>query len=110
MKSFSSEVRTPKSPAGFKEVECADDVGLDEIARTGDRAIDMRLGGEVHDVRDAVLLDDAQGGCLVAQINFLENIFWVLGNLFQIGQMTGVGEAIKVDELADSGVVNDVLD
>ena len=70
----------------------------------------MRFGGEMHDVGDGVLLDHAQGRNLVPQIHLLENILGMFGNVFEVGQMSGVGEAVEVDELGDSRIVHDVLD
>jgi len=58
----------PKSPAGFEQIEGADDVGGDEIARPGDGTVDMRFRREVHHVGDAVLLHDAQRRRLLGAI------------------------------------------
>ena len=70
----------------------------------------MRFRREVHDVRDGMLLDDAQRRRLVAQIHFLENVFRMFGNVFQIRQMPGISQAIEIDELCDARLVNDVMD
>ena len=48
----------------------------------------------MHDVGDGVFFDDRQHGSLVAQVHLLKNVFRVLGNLFQILQMPGIGQAI----------------
>ena len=64
----------------------------------------------MHDVGDRMVLDDAQRRSLVAQVHFLENIFRMPGNRFQIFQPPGVGETIQIDELRDLRVVNDVMD
>ena len=69
----------------------------------------MRFRRQMHDVGDAVLLDDAQHGGLVAQIHLLKNIFGMPGNLFQIFQMAGVGQAIQIHQPRDFRPVNDVM-
>ena len=64
----------PAGAAGFQEVEGADDVGVDEIVRAGNRAIDVRFGRQVQHVRNGMLAHDAEHGGLVAQIDFFEDI------------------------------------
>jgi hypothetical protein len=63
----------------------------------------------MHDVRDGVLFNDTPYGGFVAQVHFLKNVFWVLGNLFQIFQVPGISEAIEIDEFGDLRAVNDVV-
>jgi hypothetical protein len=70
----------------------------------------MRFRREVHHMRDGVLLHDLQRRRLVAQIHFLEKSISDSGNFLQIRQMPRVRQAIQIDELRDTRVVNDVLD
>src|ERR1035441_8487997 len=100
----------PASAAGFEQIERAEDVGRDEIARPGDGTVHMRFRREVHDVRDGVVLHDLQRRRLVAQIHLCENVFWMRGNFLQILQAPGVSQAVEIDELCDARVVNDVMD
>ena len=99
----------PAGAAGFQQIKCADDVRLNEIARAGDGTIHVGFRRQMHDVRDGMLLDDTQRGGFVAQIYFLENVFGMPGNFFQIREMPGVGEAIQIDELRNFRPVNDVV-
>ena len=101
MVAFEFRFPSQQRAAGFQQIESADDVRVDEIARPGDGTVHVRFRRQVHDVRDGVLLDDAQRGGLVAQIHFLENVFRMPGNFFQIGQMPGVSQAIQIDQLRD---------
>src|ERR1051325_5059857 len=110
MEFFVVEFRAPESAAGFEEVEGADDVGVDEIAGAGDRAVHVRFGGEMHDVSDRVALDDFEDGGFIAEVDLFESVFRMLRNFFQVHQMTGVGEAIEVDEPLDVRIVDDVMD
>ena len=91
---------------GFEQVEGADDVGVNEIARAGDGPVHVRFRRQVHDVRDGVLFDNAHHGGLVAQVHLLKNVFRVFGNLFQIFQVSGISEAIEIDEFGAYGVVS----
>jgi hypothetical protein len=63
----------------------------------------------MHDVRDGVLLDDAQHGGLVAKVHLFKNVFGMARNFLQIFQMAGIGEAIQVDQPRDFRPVNDVM-
>ena len=99
----------PMSAAGFEEVEGSVDVGGDEVSGAGDATINVRLGGEVHDVGDVMLADDAKDFCFVAKVNLLEDIAWVNAmDAIEIFEMTGIGEAIEIDELRDPRLVNDL--
>src|ERR1035437_9636555 len=110
MKFFAGKIAVPKSTAGFEQIKRANDVRGDEIARPGDGTIHMRFRREVHDMRNAVLLDDTQRGGLVAQIHLLKNVFLMAGNFFEVRQMSGVSEAIEIDQLRDVRLINDVMD
>ena len=110
MKFLPLKLAVPKRPAGFEQIEGADDVGGDEITRPGDGTIHVRFRREVHDVRDGVLLNDPQCRSLVAQIHLLENEFRMTGRLFQIFLPPGVSQAIQVDKSFDLWTVNDVMD
>ncbi len=97
--------------AGFKEVEGAVDIGGDEVARTGDAPINVRLGSEVHDVRDVMLADDAEDFFFIAGIDLLKDITRMNAmDAVEIFKMTGIGEAVEIDELCDLGQVNDLPD
>ena len=100
----------PARAAGFEQVEGAHNVGVDEIAGTGDGAIHMRFGGEVQDMRYGVLLDDTKNSALVAQVHFLECIFGMAGDSVEIRQVAGVGKGVEVHQPRDLGAANDVVD
>src|SRR3954469_2901638 len=68
VKALSVEITAPESAAGFEEIKCAYDVGLNEIGGAGDRTIDMRFGGEMHDVSDLMTFDDLEQRGFVAKV------------------------------------------
>ena len=99
----------PGGAAGFEEVEGAVDVGGDEVAGAGDAAIDVGLCGEVHDVGDVMLADDAEDFVLVPQIDFFENVARMdVMNAGEVFEMAGIGEAVEIDEPGDLRPVDDV--
>ena len=100
----------PQLAAGFEQVEGADDVGADEIAGAGDGAIDMGFGGEMQHVADGVFFHDLHDGGFVAQINIFKSVFRMVRDARDVFQMTGVGQAIEVDEAFDLRAINDVMD
>ena len=100
----------PAMPAGFEEIECADNIRLNEIAWAADRAIDVRLRREMQYVRDRMLLNDAQNRRLVAQIHLFKDVFRMSVNRFQIGRVAGIRETIEVDQPRDFRAVDNVLD
>src|SRR3982751_521461 len=108
MKALALEIARPGCTTRFEQIKCADDVGLNEIARTGDGRIHMRLGGQMKHVSNWMPIEDAEQRRLVPQIDLFENVFWGLIDSFEVLKMPGVGEAIEVHELLDFGPVNDV--
>lgn len=69
----------------------------------------MRLRRQMHHMRDGVLLHDAKHLGFVAQINLFKGVFGMLRHRFQIRQMPGIGQAVKVDQLGDLRPINDLL-
>jgi hypothetical protein len=100
----------PNSTAGFEKIESANDIGGDEVAGTGNRAIDMGFGGQVHDVGDGVALNDLEHGYFIADIDFLEGVFRMARDGIEIREVTGVGKAVEIDEVFDLRLSNDVVD
>ena len=70
----------------------------------------MRFRSQVHDVRNAMLLDDLQDGGLVTQVHFLEGVFRMAVDLFQVRQVAGIGKEVEVDKPLHFRPVNDVVD
>jgi len=88
----------PVAARGVEEAECADDVGLDERLGGIDRAVDVRLGREVHDRVDLVLREEAGDEFRVADAAVGENIARVRREVCEIRRVAGVGERVEVDD------------
>ena len=87
---------------GFEEVESPQNVGGDEIARAGDGTIHMRLGREVHDVGDLMLLKNAEDSLPITKIDFFKDVFGVLVGTPKIREVARVSEAIQIDQAVDA--------
>ena len=109
MKFFAFKFSVPEAAAGFQQVERAHDVGGDEIARPRDGPIHVRFRREMHDVRNGVFLDHLERCRLVPQVHFLQDVFWMTRDLFQVLQPARVSQAVQVDELRDPRIVNDMM-
>jgi len=73
--------RAPVLERAGQQVVRADDVGVDERLRPEDRAIDVRLGGEINDGRDAVLTQEPRDQRPVADVALDEQMVAVAGRL-----------------------------
>lgn len=100
----------PDCAAGFEQVESANDVGLDEIARAFDGAVHVRLGGEVQNVGDGVFAHDPQHGGFVPQVLLLEAVFRAARGGGDVFEAAGVGEAVEVDDTRDLGLRQHVVE
>jgi hypothetical protein len=96
--------------AGFEQVESANDVGLDKIARTGDGTIHMRLGGEVKNVGDCVLFKHPEHCRFVTQIDFFEPVLRMTFDRLEIRLMPGVGQTVQINQALNLRPLDDVMD
>ena len=87
-------------------MEGAGDVGVDEGVGIGDGIVHMGLGGEVDDVGDGVVADDAQNGVFVPEVGLLEVVARMVGDGCEVGGVSGVGERVEIDEFLDSRILN----
>jgi len=99
----------PVGAGGFQQCIGADDVGLDECRRAVDGAVDVGLGGQVH---DGIRLEAAQRlayRSLITDVGLQEAIARVVLDLAQRLQVAGVGQLVEVEHLM-IGVVDQVTD
>ena len=85
------------------------DVGPDELAGAVDRAVDVRLGGQVHHGVGLMLLEDPGDLRGVADVDMLEVVAGVVPGLGQRGEVAGVGQLVDVDDLG-LGLANELAD
>ncbi len=81
---------------GLQQAVRADDVGHHERIRTGDRAIDMALGGEMDDRVDRMIGNDAADQLGIADVADDE---LDLGDVIEVGAIARIGERIEHHDL-----------
>ena len=74
-------------------------VRYDELRRVVDRAVDVRLGGEVDDRRRPVLRERPIDRGPVGDVALDEDVVWVAAHRFQRIEVAGVGQGVEIDDL-----------
>jgi hypothetical protein len=80
----------------LEQLERADDVGLDERVGAVDRAVDVRLGREVHDRARLVLAKQAHDRRAVADVAAHERVARVAAQRREVAEVARVGELVEV--------------
>ena len=88
----------PIGPHRFQQLKSADHIGLNEIHGAMDRAVYMRLGGEMQHSTWLVGGQQLADQCGVANIALHKMVSAVTGQGVQVAQIACVGELIKVDQ------------
>ena len=81
----------------LEQHERAVDVGGDELARVPDRAIDVGLGGEVHD--DVGVLDERRRDRRIGDVPLHEAVARVVLHALEILEPAGVGQLVERRDL-----------
>ena len=105
MKAFDSIRRA----AGFEQMERANQVRMDEIARPANRSIDVGFSGEMDDMRNFIRADGISNRSLIAQVSAQKYVFRILFNAGQIFEMTGIGKAVQIQQALDLWTVDCVM-
>ncbi len=92
---FSAQA-VPVVPRGFQHGEGADDIGLHEIARPGYRAIDVALGGQMHDMIGPEAGNGFDHGGAVADIGPDERIGVAAFDRRQAFEIAGIGQLVEI--------------
>ena len=88
----------PVGAGCLKEVEGADDVGLDELGRSMDRAIHMGLGGKIDDGTGSVLGEQFGNEFGIPYVTAHEGMPWITINGDKVLQIAGVGQLIEIND------------
>ena len=99
----------PVGAGCFKQIECADDIGLDKLACRIDRAVDMTFRSQVHHGIRLVLCEYAVEFGAVANIHLLKSIARIIGYLGQRFQIAGISQLIDIDDRV-LGVLDNMTD
>ena len=82
----------------MKQVKGANDIRLDELAVAVDGTVDMALSGKVHDRVGLVFCKDRVECSRIAEVDLLEAIVRVVGEIGEGLGITRIGEFIEVDD------------
>lgn len=89
----------PINFSGLQQAECAQYVGTGKGKRVFDTAVYMAFSRQMDDTVYMVLLHDFLHFLVVADIGFDESVVRLVFDVLQIGQVTGVGQFIQVDNV-----------
>ena len=95
---FDSASSTPVGAHGFEQAEGADDVGLDEVFRAVDAAVDVRFGGKIDDGAGLVLGEQLGDEVEVADVALDEDVARVALERGEVLEVAGVGQRVEVDD------------
>src|SRR5262249_42583075 len=85
----------PEGSRSIKQLERSDHVGLEKTARSVNRTIHMRFGGEVHNRKRPTRFEQGLYNSRIPDIASDECITGVRRNLHQVEQVSRIGELIK---------------
>lgn len=83
----------------LQQREGANDIGLDEVARPVDRAVDMAFGGEMHDDVGPELGEERPHALAVADIGLLEAVAVAAQLRVERGEVAGIGQLVDDADL-----------
>ncbi len=84
----------PVLPRGLQQNVGAEHIGHDKASRLHQRAIHMRVSGEVDDGVNVMLSHHLVHLFCVANIPLLEGIAWIICHVSQVIQIPGIGQLI----------------
>ena len=88
----------PVGTDGFEQAEGADDVGLDEVFRAVDAAVDVRFGGKIDDGAGLVLGEQFGDEVEIADVALDEDVARIALQSGEVLEVAGVGQRIEVDD------------
>ena len=90
-------VAVPVLAGGLQQAQRAHYIRAGKGEGVFDGAVDVALGGEVNDAIYIVLLHDGAHALEVADVGLHEGVVRLALNILQVGQVTGIGEGIQVN-------------
>ena len=88
----------PIGSGGFQEMKCADDIGLDKLARAVNRTIYMRLSGKIDDGSRLVLREKFDDEGTVTNIASHKDVVRIALERSQILKVSRVGKLVEIDD------------
>ena len=88
----------PVGAHGFEQAEGADDVGLDEVFRAVDAAVDVGFGGKIDHGAGLMLGEQFGDEVEVADVALDEEVARIATQRCEILEVAGVGQRVEVDD------------
>ncbi len=82
----------------FEQAEGADDVGLDEVFRAMDAAVNVRFGGKIDDGAGLVLGKQFGDEVEIADLALDEDVARIASQCGEVFEIAGVSQRIEVDD------------
>jgi len=82
----------------FQQVKRPVDIGADELRRSRYRAVNVGFGGQVNNTRDVVRFETFFKAVEITDIDLFKTVIGRVLDLFQAGEIPGVGETVKIDK------------
>ena len=89
----------PIELGGLKEREGTHDIGASKGEGVLDTAVDMTLGCKVDDAIDLLVLHQLIEGIEVTDVHLDKLVVGTVLDILQIGEVAGIGQLVKVDDL-----------
>ena len=83
----------------LEQAERSHDVGTCESERVFDAPVHVAFGGQMDDAVHTVLPDEFAHLVEIANVRFDESIVRPVFDVFQIGQVSGVGQLVQIDNM-----------
>ena len=88
--------RFPIEFGRLKHAQRTHHIGAGKSEGVFDRSVDVTLGGQMDNAVDLVLLHQRQDGIEIANIGFDKHIVGFVFDVFQVGQVAGIGQLIEI--------------
>ncbi len=92
------EVVLPTRMSGMKKRRRTEDIGADEGQGVHDRAVHMAFRGQMDHGVEVVLRKELLELGVIRNISFFEVIIRSVFDVFEVGQVAGIGQRIQVDD------------
>lgn len=93
----------------LEQIHGAHHIGSHEDLRVGDAAVHVGLCRKVDDVVGIIVRDELCDELFITDITVNKDVSWVILQIFQVFQVTGIGESIKVDDFDVSVAVEHIV-
>jgi hypothetical protein len=96
---FVFEIVFPERAADMEQTGGAHYVGTDKGQGIHDGAVYMAFGCEVDNCVEPILFEEGLDPGFIDDVSFLEGVVGSVPDIFEISQITGIGQRIEIDDM-----------